>query len=109
MIIKNNVEGWEEFVGTVEDVLLNRILSNLYPVAIVNESIYLNYVGDEEKKRVFMEYYNNKKAELVVLLKEKYGISNIKGGKNLSEEKLEWLEGLVQKFEPTNINYSIIE
>jgi len=105
----NNVENWQENSQKTNNKLIQRLMANLSPIAIINDSIYLEYIGDENKKTVFFEYYNNAKSELTDFLNELYGVVKIEGGKDLSKEKLKWLEEIIKKFEPQNIEFSIKE
>ena len=109
MEIKTNIENWNENAKKTQNKLIERLMVNLSPIAIINEKIYLEYIGDESKKKVFFEYYNNAKSDLTKYLSELYGISKIEGGKDLSKEKLKWLEEIINKFQPSHIEFSIKE
>jgi len=107
MKIINNFNEWENQTKSSNNKLIERLMANLKPIIVIDNVIYLEYIGEENKKEVFFEYYNNAKENLINHLNIYYEINKIQGAKDLNHKKLEWLSSLVEKFQPQNINFSI--
>jgi hypothetical protein len=100
---------WTENISKIENQIVKRILENFYPTAIIDNTIFLKYQGEENKKSIVGKYYKEHfleiKQELVVL----FGVSVIKFTKqvDLKEENLFYLENLINKFQPSGIKFQI--
>ena len=97
---------WSERLLSYENKIIQRIFANIHPVQLINETLYVDYIGKEEVKDEFNKYFSKFKPEILSLLREN-GIKDIKSSKVLDLEKVNWLKSLVEEFQPKNIEFSI--
>lgn len=105
--IKCSFEDWEEHINKAPSKVIQRIMVNLKPVSIINSILYIEYVGPKDKATVFNEYFKKERINVENYLAPIYGTNRVLNGKELDQEKLNWLENLVNNFQPKNINFNI--
>lgn len=105
--LENNFPEWESLATNAGDKVLERLIINLKPIAIINNILYVDYIGSEDKKSVFQEYFNNKRTSLEAYISTTYPIIKILSGKNMETQKISWLKELFMEYNPKGVEFSI--
>ena len=100
---------WETHASKAPSKVIERLMINLRPVVKINMLMYVDYVGDEDKKEVFSEYFNKEKRNLESYLSIVYQVNRVSSSKNLNKDKLEWLNNLVEVYKPKNISFNLLQ
>ena len=106
-VSKIKEEDWISKVSSIENKWVNRILNNLTPIIIIDNTLYFQFSGEEENKVQVFEAYKKYKLEIEEQIRLLFNVSNFASGKNIDEIKLKWLEGLVSKFGPSEIKFKL--
>jgi len=92
------------------DRYIERIFANLESIGNINGVLCLKYVGPEDKKDLVLQAFKTKKPFIDQLVKSSYpDIKKVVIRNNIDEIKLEWLEKLIEKFEPKGVQISIMK
>jgi len=100
---------WEEISKKSSNKIIERILLNLKPVLIIDNILYVDYIGEEDKKEIFNEYFNKEKVNIVSYLRKHYSFYKILSSKNLDLKKINWLKELAETFQPKGISFNILK
>jgi len=98
---------WEKF--SHEKKVVERVLANLSPLAIVNGYLVVKYSGEEKNKELVLEAFNKYRPDILQLVQKDNKCTNIVIRENISEIKLEWLGKLISQFEPKGVEFSILK
>lgn len=105
--VENKFPDWESHASNATDKVIERLILNLKPIAIINNILYVDYIGPEDKKSVFQEYFDNKRTLLESYISTKYPIVRILSGKNMEANKIGWLKELFNEYQPKGVEFSI--
>lgn len=106
--IKNKFPEWEAHTEKAPTLLIRRIMINIKPVALINNILYVDYIGSEEKKSIFNDYFNKELINLESYCSVIYGATRVLNAKNLDKAKLEWLRVLMNEFKPRHVSFNIM-
>ncbi len=105
--VENNFPEWEGLPAKTESKVVGRLLINLKPLVIINNILYVDYIGPEDKKTVFQEYFNKERAALEAFVSTVYPIVRILSGKNMETQQINWLKQLFNEYQPKGVEFSI--
>lgn len=105
MICRTIIPNWSQECELVPNKLVNRVLANLEPVVQIDSVIYIKYIGPEDKKALVFEAFKKCQLELNQFA-AKFNAKIIKAEK-IDNIKLKWLEGLIEKYQPNKVEFSI--
>jgi hypothetical protein len=107
MRIINKFDNWKKLSEDSPSKIIERILINLEPKIIIEGSLYVEYIGDIDKKDIFNEYFNKERVNIINYLKKSFSINNILPYNQLNEDKVNWLKSLVEVYQPKDITFHI--
>ena len=98
---------WERLRNDYKEknILISRILANLMPVAIVNQTLFLTFSGKPENKKA----YAKNRLELQSIFASVFGTSLVSSSEKLDQQKLFWLKELVETYSPKGVGFSIFK
>lgn len=104
----NDFSDWELHTNNSPTLIIKRIMLSLKPVVLINSILYVDYIGEEEKKSIFNEYFNKELINLESYCSVIYGATRVVNAKNLDKTKLEWLKVLINEYKPRHISFNIL-
>lgn len=87
--------------------IINRLIANFKAIGIIEDTLYIKYSGEELKKDLVRDAYIKNKVSFDLHIGSVFNVKHVRIKKDINEIKLQWLESLVSKFNPKNINFSI--
>ncbi len=105
--LENKFPEWDSLATNATDKVTERLILNLKPIAIINNILYVDYIGPEDKKTVFQEYFNKQRTSLEAYVSTVYPIIKILSGKNMEAQKISWLKELFIEYQPKGVEFSI--
>lgn len=102
---------WKELQAEYEckNKLISRIFANLTPVAMINQTLYIEYSGKAEYKEAVEKAYSENQLEIKSAVLKIFGASIIASSTKLDQAKLAWLEKLFETYAPKNVSFNIFK
>jgi len=99
---------WDETSNKSDKKVIKRLFANFEPLVIVDNILYLKYIGDKDKKAIVSKFLKINFSEFEQLIKNSFNVSGI-NFKKISDLKLEWLKNLIKEFGPSEVKISILD
>lgn len=93
----------------IKQKALLRIFMNLKPYLLVDEVLYISYIGEEANKDSFNQYFINYKIMIENMLKKHFNIKEVKSDKILNKQRISWLNELIENVKAKEIKISIVK
>lgn len=102
---------WERLCKDYEskNSFIAEVLKNLAPVAIINQTLYIEFIGKAENKKNIEKSYLQNKLEIQSILVQAFNIATIANSSKLDEVKLSWLKQLIETYTPMNISFNVFK
>jgi hypothetical protein len=102
---------WKELQAEYEgkNKLISRIFANLTPVAMINQTLYIEYSGKAEYKEAVEKAYSENQLEIKSAVLRVLGASVIASSAKLDQAKLAWLEKLFEAYAPKSVSFNIFK
>lgn len=97
----------QQYFEKIGQELPARVVANLRPVCVINESLYIEYCGKKEHHKMVMDAYKKKRDIIEAKSLSTYSVSFIGNGKKVDEMKLTWLKELISIYQPRQIKFNI--
>ena len=97
----------QQYFEKIGQELPARVVANLRPVCVINESLYIEYCGKKEHYKMVMDAYKKKRDIIEAKILSTYSVSFIGNGKKVDEMKLSWLKELISIYQPRQIKFNI--
>lgn len=102
---------WKELQTEYENKnkLISRIFANLTPIAMINQTLYIEYSGKAEYKEAVEKAYSENQLEIKSAVLRVFGASIITSSAKLDQAKLAWLEKLFETYAPKSVSFNIFK
>lgn len=102
---------WDELRKEYENknILISRILANLTPIAIINQTLYIEYSGKPENRKAVEKAYADNRLEIKSILLQAFGAGIIASSAQLDQAKLAWLQNLFEAYAPKSVSFNIFK
>jgi len=98
---------WDNVVSSANNKWVERLLSNFQPVVIVDNTLYIKYIGEENKKKVVAEALKKHKPNFDQTIKNCLSVNNVVFNKQIDDISIKWLESLIEKFGTKKIEFNL--
>jgi hypothetical protein len=105
--LKTDFPDWEDHAEKAPSPVIKRLMLNLKPVAVINTIMYVDYIGPEDKKVVFTDYFKKELPNLEAYFAAVYKANRVLSAKQMDEMKLNWLQQLMNEFKPKYVHFNI--
>ena len=82
-------------------------MSNLTPVAIINDTLFVEFTGEPEESANLREVYKANISKIETSIKEMFQVAKIENANKLSKEKLSWLKELIDAYQPKGVEFKV--